>query len=533
MSELSPTPTVAAAAFPDADGEWRRLSTRMLLVHPVQELIRFLPALVGLLIGGTASGGDGNYWSLIGVGIAVALGVSRWFTTTYRVTTQQVQLRKGLLRKRSLAAPLDRVRTVDVTANALHRLLGLARLSIGTGMSDRQKDGLLLDGLAAGEATQLRDELLHHRGPRAAAAAAAPPAALGGPSTAEQTTGVESTVRTDPSAQQVVATWSPGWVRYGPFSLSGLVTIGAIAAVLSRVVNEGHVNPDRIGPTHAILHRLTETSPVLATIEVAVVVVLLVALASTIGYLLAFWNFRLVRYTEGTLHVTRGLVTTRATTIEEARLRGVELSRPLLLRAVGGARCIAIATGLRVGRGSERGGTLLLPPAPGGEARRVAAEILGTADPVAVALRSHGPAATRRRWSRALSVAAVLVIALWVVCGAAGLAAGYWVAAALLLPVGAFLAGDRARALGHALAGGFLVTQRGSLVRRRIMLHRDGVLGYQLRASFFQRRLGLSTLTAATAAGRQGYPVPDLSTGSAVALAMQVTPGLLEPFLDR
>lgn len=548
--------TATPTTFPDADGQWRRLSTRMLLVHPVQELIRFLPVLIGLVIGGTANGGGGHYWSLIGVGLAVALGVSRWFTTTYRVTTQQVQLRKGLLRKRSFVARLDRVRTVDVTANALHRMLGLARLSIGTGMSDRRKDGLLLDALTAQEATRLRDELLHHRGPLAGAGSGwAGPAPLGaGPvgavpvgavpagGPADLAVGVPpgsyepagaAPFSTSRPAETTITRWSPSWLRYGPFSLSGLVTIGAIAAVLSRVVNEAQVNPDRFGPTRSAGHYVAHTAPAVVALEGVVVVLIVVAIASTAGYLLAFFNFSLVRYAEGTLHVTRGLLTTRATTIEEARLRGVELSQPLLLRAVGGARCLAIATGLRVGRGSERGGTLLLPPAPGAEARRVTGQILRTDDPVFVALRSHGPAAIRRRWSRALSLAAVLVIALWAVCAAAHLPAGYWVAAALPLLIAASLAADRARALGHALAGAFLVSQRGSLVRRRVMLHRDGVLGYRLRASFFQRRQGLSTLTAATAAGRQGYPVQDVTTRSAVALAMQLTPGLLEPFLDR
>ena len=86
-----------------------------------------------------------------------------------------------------------------------------------------------------------------------------------------------------------------------------------------------------------------------------------VVVASTVGYALAFWDFRLTRHPGGTLHVTRGLITTRATTIEERRLHGVEISEPLLLRMVAGARLIAIATGLRVGRGAERGGSLLAP----------------------------------------------------------------------------------------------------------------------------------------------------------------------------
>jgi len=513
---LNPLPADAPSSIPDADGEWRRLSPRMLLVHPVQELIRFLPVLVALVIGGTAGGGGGHYWSLLGLALAVALGLSRWFTTTYRVTTQQVQLRKGLLRKRSLAAPIDRVRTVDVTANPLHRMLGLTRLSIGTGISDKEKDGLLLDGMTAAEAARLRAELLHHRGPQAAAADG-------------------HVGRTDIDApEDVVVRWSPAWVRYGPFSLSGLVTIGAVLALLSRAVNEGGVDPERYGPVRSTVHTLSEQSPLLLGLGALVAFLLVVAVASTGGYLLAFWNFRLTRRRDdGTLHVTRGLLTTRATTIEEARLQGLELSEPLLLRAVGGARLIAIATGLRVGRGAERGGSMLLPPAPGAEADRVAAVVLTEPAPASVGLRRHGPAATRRRFTRALAAAVLLSTVLVTGCVLSDAGTGWRVAALLPLPAAVLLAVDRARALGHALCDGYLVARRGSMVRRRVMLQCDGVSGLGLRTSFFQRRVGLTTLTAATAAGRQGYPVPDIDAATALALGREIVPGLLEPFLVR
>src|SRR6266536_3394270 len=118
---------------------WRRLSPRMLAVHPVQELPRALPALLGLVAVGNGRG-HGQLWSLAGVGIVVGLAMMRWVTTTYRITPDQVQVRRGLLRRRLLTVPRDRVRTVDVTAHALHRALGLARVIVGTGQSDRRGD---------------------------------------------------------------------------------------------------------------------------------------------------------------------------------------------------------------------------------------------------------------------------------------------------------------------------------------------------------------------------------------------------------
>jgi putative membrane protein len=49
----------------------------------------------------------------------------------------------------------------------------------------------------------------------------------------------------------------------------------------------------------------------------------------------------------------------------------------------------------------------------------------------------------------------------------------------------------------------------------------------------FQRRAGLTTLTATTAAGRQGYDVQDVEVDEALSVAEALLPGLLDPFLER
>jgi putative membrane protein len=511
----------AGSTPPDSAG-WRRLNPRMLLLYPVQELPRALPALFGLLVAGS-SRGNGQLWSFVGVAIVVGLGVLRWVTTSYRITPEQVQVRRGLLRRQLLTVPRDRVRTVDVTAHVLHRLLGVARVDIGTGQSDREREsGIRLDGLSAEEAAGLREELLHRRArPGRAATGTAPDpgaaAATAAPTVAE--------------VERELARLDPAWIRFGPFTLSGVVTLGLLAGFLSQLVNEAHVDPSRFGLVRTVVDQLAGAGVWLAILEVVAAAVLVVAVASTLGYVLAFWGFRLVRHSGGTLQVTRGLVTTRATTIEERRLRGVEVSEPLLLRAVGGARCIAIATGLRVGRGAERGGSMLLPPAPRTEALRVAAAVLGRRAPVVASLRTHGPAARRRRYTRALPLCALLAAAAAALWWWAGLPAWVVVVSLALLPLGALLAADRYRSLGHEVVDRALVSAHGSLLRRRNVLACDGIIGWNLRQSFFQRRAGLVTLTATTAAGRQAYRVQDVTTAEALRVAGEAIPGLLTPFL--
>jgi putative membrane protein len=400
--------------------DWRRLSPRMLAVHPFQEVVRAAPALVGLLFAGSQSGGKGHWWSLAAVAVTVALGMLRWFTTTYRITSQHVQVRKGLLNKKVVTVPRDRVRTVDVTSHILHRVLGLARVEVGTGMSDRKRGGeLRLDALSAAEAARLRVELLHRQsavipgpvaspgtqspgtqspttqspGTQSPATAALTPASPAAEwlesSAASPVTGVvASPAAQAPAAQALspglpspmaaavpvpapggqvrnsdreteLATLRPGWIKYAPFTLSGLVTVGVIAGFLSRVSSEGNVDLSQIGPIREGGRWFRTLSLPLEISAVVLALVVFVCVASTMGYILAFWNFRLTRHNGGTLHITRGLLTTRATTIEERRLRGLEVSEPLLLRAVRGARLIAVTTGLRVGRGAQRGGSML------------------------------------------------------------------------------------------------------------------------------------------------------------------------------
>jgi putative membrane protein len=319
-------------------------------------------------------------------------------------------------------------------------------------------------------------------------------------------------------------------VRYAPFTLSGLVTIGVVAGFLANLVNQARVNLAENGVVRTVR---ADFSGLPVAVTVAVIVILLVvavALLSAGGYILAFWNFRLSRQ-GGTLHVTRGLLTTRATTIEARRLRGAEISEPLLLRWVRGARATAITTGLRVGRGAERGGTVLVPPAPASDVGRAVGEVIQTSAPVGARLERHGPRALRRRFTRVLVAWLILVGALTALWWLASWPAALPIVAVALLPLFGLVAADRYGNLGHALVDGLVVSRQGSLVRRRYMFATDAIIGWNEQRTFFQRRAGLVTLVATTAAGRQHYDVIDIAQPAATALADAATPGLLTPFL--
>jgi putative membrane protein len=540
--ETPAIPPPGAAGAARAEPGWRWLSPRSLVVRPVTDLIRLLPVLAGVLLFGS-SRGSGGYWGMAFAGLAIGASVVRYCTTRYRITSERVYLRSGLLSQKVVSVPRDRIRAVDLSAHVIYRVLGLRKVTVGTGRSDRRDDSLHLDALTLADAEALRASLLARPAAPAPAAATADADSAGAPL-------LTAGAAPAPEPERELARLAPGWVRFAPLTLTGLVIVGVVVGTTAQVVDAAHVDITAVGPVRQLFITFSRLTLGERILDVAAAILVALVLLSVAGYVALFWNFRLVAQAHQALRVSRGLLTTRTITIDTRRLRGAEISEPLLLRAAGGARCLAITTGLRVGHGAERGGSLLLPPAPRRAAAGVAAAVLHTAvlarradlPPASDAglpslaglltgdLVRHGPAARRRRYVRAVGGAALLAAAALGAWGAGVLSAGIALGSLALLPLAALLAADRYRSLGHRLDGGWLVTRTGSLVRRRSVLAADGIIGWRVRQSWFQRRQGLVSLSATTAAGRQEYVAHDIPAAAAVDLAARATPALISPF---
>jgi putative membrane protein len=484
---------------------WERLDPRMLLIGPFRVVRQFaVPALIALIGIGTSD----LTWSVsllpvLVVG-AVVLGALPWLTTYFRRTETQLQVRRGLVQRTVVTAPLDRVRSVDLESSLLRRALGLTTVTIGTGVDETRIE---LDALDRRRADELRTTLLRRGTP---VTAALPddeqPAVV--PQQPEQ-----------PEQELARIDWS--WLRFAPFSLSRLVIVAGAFGALSQAGDD--LPLDRVEPAWEWL--LAQALPlVLAGVAIACLVGWLVL--SVGEYVLRWWDLRLVRQ-DANLRLTAGLFTTRSTSIEEARIRGVELIEPVLMRFVGGAELSTLATG--VGSG---GTTKVLPPCPVPVARRVGATVLEDPRPLELPLVPHGPAARRRRHVRGQlptvvgTAGTVLVVV--------GTDTPVWlvpVVLVVLAGLGAAVAEAAYRNLGHALAPGHLVVGAPSAARVRVALERDGVIGWVVRQSPFQRRAGLATLVATTAAGPEQVQVVDVPLERALALARAATPGVLDEFL--
>ena len=526
-----PASPQVVAALSDLETDWRRLDPRMLLVHVVQETVRLLPVLLGILILGRSNDRGPAWFEWVFIPLVIGVALMRYLTTRYRIVHGQIELRKGLLNKQLLATPADRVRTVDVTSSPIHRVLGLGKVELGTAGTGHG-ERLVLDALTLSEARQLREELIHLRQATAPTAATSRiPVGSSAPPPTGEPYAVDAPVVAPPAmpvpvTETQLLRLDPRWVRYAPLTMTGVVSALAIFGFanqfLTRILERGFVSEalDRFGDYAWWVDSIVGVGGLL----------LVVTVLSVIGYLLQFWGFRLTRHSGGTLHVTRGLLTSRESSIEEKRIRGLEVGEPLGLRIGRGGRLHVITTGVSH-REERRGTAWLVPPAPRRVVEQVAAEVVGDTEALDAPLTPHGPAARRRRYIRAL--VPMLVLLLIVLLLTVWLRWPIGVAVAAFTPVLAMplLARDRYAGLGHHLTAEHLVVRSGSFTRRRDVLQRTGIIGWNVRSSWFQRRVGVAHLTATTAAGKQGYTAYDIPVAEGVGLAHEIDPALIHQFL--
>jgi putative membrane protein len=473
----------------------------MLMVHPAHEVLRQLPVLIGSLVLGSATGNPA--WPLAALGATVALGIARWFTTAYRIDPENVELRRGVLLRRRISVPRNRIRSVRTDARLLHRLLGLTVIEVSTGRQAKGENKFELDAVSSDRVSRLRAILLAESLPDAHAEAA---------------------------DAQVLARWQPSWLRYSPLSFSGLLMIIAAVGIIYQSGFATALQYSRI--VRSGVEAAQHWGVVLAAASAAVLIVLASVLLSVIWSLLTYGNLVLRRDAGpegGVLHLRHGLLRVREHTYDIRRLRGGTLRQPLPMRAMRGARLDAVMTGVE-GEGES---SVLLPPCPVATAEAVLTELVGDRNVVAGPLRGHGPAATRRRWTRALAVPVLAAIALAALEVFVAVPAWAWPVLGVLTLCSSLLAADRAHALGHRVGGGWLVARTGGVERRRDCIASAGIIGWTVRQTLLQRRAGVATLIAATAAGRKRYEVIDVPAQLAWSVAAAASPWVADSVWAR
>ena len=360
----------------DAGEVWQRLSPRMLLVHPVHEVLRQIPLLIGSVVLGSATGNP--MWALFGLALVVGFGVARWFTTTYRIDA-----------RRGTAA--------DGCASAQGSFGAAQQDSLGVDRRAAVAPAARTDG-AAGEHGSGGQGRRRVRARRGAGRAGAPPA--------ERFCWrirwlLPRTSASEPGRE--LARWQPSWLRYSPLSFTGLAMILAAVGLAYQAGAGAALENSRLAQSGV---DAAERFGVVASVVVVAVAVLVASVVLSVLRSLVTYGNLVLRRDADALHLEHGLLRVREHTFDMRRLRGGTLREPLLVRLFGGARLDAVMTGVD-GAGEA---SLLLPPCPRATAEAVLAELI--ARPEAVT----GPLRGARRGGDAQALDAGAGAA----CGAAG-----------------------------------------------------------------------------------------------------------------
>lgn len=499
---------------------WRRLEPRTAAASGVVALgagaAGGAPTLVGIGIG-DASFPMAAVLVVAGVvllvGAVVVAELVRLARTRFRVGPERVELCAGVVVRARRSLRCERIRSVEITADPVLRVLGLAALRIGTGTAaSASEKPLELRALRRADAEALRRTVLD-------------------PSAANRRTSNQAADRSDSTADDTLLTsWDPSWLRYAPLSTLTVLLGVVVPGGLWRAADAVGLGDDATTRTVDAAH----TMGLVGSLEVGAAVIVVVGVAATVALRAeSWWHLRLAREPTGTVHVSRGLLTSRSASLEERRLRGVVLVEPLLPRLVGAAGLEAVATGLSSGGASGRRHDAdrsdpkeLVPTAPRGLVERVAAAVLGESvvPSATVSWRAHPPAARERRvgWATASALVPTVALAVLGVVLAPGFFALAAVALVLAVVVGRWWGRAGYAALAHGVTGPWVVVRSGMAVRRTVVLRRAGVIGWSMAQTPFQRRRGLVTLWLTTAAGDGRYAIRDVSEPAALTLAEEV-----------
>lgn len=455
----------------------------------------------------------------------LALSLVVWRVRTWELTDEGVVMRWGLLNKRQLTIPYEHIHTADMSSELLDRLFGLMTLDLDTGAAAAEGDAARMRGLRAGEAEALRAELFRRK--RAAAAPAgekdgAPDASGDAVADERPLATFELTGR-----QLLLAAASQTSAASQAVALVVLLVNG-----LNQLIEWGVLDLAGTGD-ELVATALPALVP--AVVAVVLAAIVLGAAVSFVLGLVRYAGYRVERYADRVV-VEHGLLSRSSRTVAADRVQHVVVRQGVIRQLIGYAEVyVQVVSAPGEADGEPSGSVLLHPFVRMGKLDAFLAEVLPAYAGVLgqVDLRCLGPVARRRAVVRAAiwwPFATAIFFGVHWLFGLSGLlASAGWllgpllVAAVLLsvvllagLVVDALLAWRGAR-YGHTARE--LVLVSGGFTRRTTIAPRSHLQRVQVSASPFQRRAGVATLSARTAASdAEGLELRDVPADDADAL---------------
>ena len=461
--------------------------------------------------------------------VCLLLSFAVWRARTWELTDEGVRLCWGLgwgpFSRRSLTVPYEHIHTVSMNSALMERFLGLVALDLDTGAAASEGDASKISGLRAGEAEALRAELFRRK--RAAAGQV------------EEDEKDVAPADVAPTAEHPLAIFSLEGRELALAAASQMNAGSQAIALVVLLVNGANQLIewgllDVVGRGDELMAGL---SPMIVPVVLAflALALLLGAAVSFVVNLVRYAGYRVERYADRVV-VEHGLLSRSSRALAAGRVQYVAVRQGIIRQLIGYAEVTAQVVSAPGEKDGEPSGSVLLHPfIRMGEVDAFLAKVLPNYPGVLghVELGRLGPVARRRAVVRAVIwwpfATAIFLGAQWLF-GLSGLleSAGWLlepllVAAAVLSAV--LLVGlvvDALRAWGAARYGHTareLVLVTGGLTRLTVIAPRVRLQRMEVRANPFQRRAGVVTLSARTAAGdADGLELRDLPADAASAL---------------
>ncbi|GLI27865.1 membrane protein [Agromyces rhizosphaerae] len=450
----------------------------------------------------------------VGWGLLIVLGILllllagfylSWRMHTFRITTEAVEVRTGIVFRSHRSARLDRIQGISITKSLIPRLVGAAKLEVAVA---GQSASVQLSYLQGGLADALRADILRlASGVKAAKArAAAPEGAM--TDAAEAGVVVGATVAAgDPNAPEGDGAHAPGLVQR------------RVDDLLSPELDPDLAPPESV--VHIPLGRVIGSSVLggstLAMLIFAGVIVwgltsgsawvLFSFVPAVIGLVTYMWSriTKSLRYsiagTPDGVRVGYGLLSTQNDTLPPGRIHAIQVGQPLLWRPFGWWTIrINVAGQSANASGDAQRRSLVLPVGTLDDVRRVLGLLLpDTSDEVLDAVTATG------------------------LVGAGGddTYVGAPRQAAWLRPFSW-------RRTGYAIADGVVLIRRGIVWRSLILVPLARTQSVALHHGPVRRALGLGLVRVHTVAGPIAATLPVIGRDEAEACVADVAAGAIE-----
>ncbi|QKG83946.1 PH domain-containing protein [Kroppenstedtia pulmonis] len=409
--------------------------------------------------------------SLIGCGYIFLHCFMTWYRQRYEVVEDEFRMETGAWTKKKVYIPLERIQSVDDTEGIWHRLFGVIQLQIETASQQGEPEAVLA-ALSKKEALDLKRLLLQQH-----------------PTSQEGKDTVEAPVKNNPELH----------ITNQRLLIAGL-TSGKAGAILAAV----------LGPVFSLLENFAGKKSMFSFLERAYTTVsasfspvsiilfaLLLAWLLSVGFTIMLDARFTLRRENKHLHIHRGLLERRRTSLPVRRIQAVHLVEGVLRQPFGYVTVLVESAGYG-GEDEDSRRIVCFPLLKRSEVKEFMEKFLPEYQQAVISSLQPLPRRVRKRMTLyTLPLTAVVVGVIWYF-------SSFWGAISLLLLPLDFLYGLwRFQSSGWLFTDQFVALRSRLIARRTVFILRRSMQSRTLSQNVLTRRAGLAVFKTNLASGNE------------------------------